>query len=129
VSKAGVEQLGRALRSELVPTGASATVAYFGFIDTDMVRDAFSDPLAARFEQAFPGFMTKRLTAEDAGRGIADGIEKRAATVILPKWWRVYSALRGVVNPLLDRAMTADDDLQQILREADAREGVPSSTV
>jgi NAD(P)-dependent dehydrogenase (short-subunit alcohol dehydrogenase family) len=122
VSKAGVEQLGRALRSELVPTGASATVAYFGFIDTDMVRDAFADPLAARFEQTFPGWMTKRLTAEDAGRGIVDGIERRRRTVILPSWWRVYSALRGVINPVLDRAMTKDDDLTEILREADARE-------
>jgi NAD(P)-dependent dehydrogenase (short-subunit alcohol dehydrogenase family) len=122
VSKAGVEQLGRALRSELHHTGATATVAYFGFIDTDMVRDAFADPLAARFEATFPGFMTRRLTAADAGGGIVDGIEKRARTVILPKWWRAYSALRGVVNPILDRAMTRNDELTDVLREADRPE-------
>jgi NAD(P)-dependent dehydrogenase (short-subunit alcohol dehydrogenase family) len=34
VAKAGVEQLGRALRVELAQHGASANVAYFGFIDT-----------------------------------------------------------------------------------------------
>lgn len=38
MSKAGVEQLGRALRAELSPHGASAGVAYFAFVDTDMVR-------------------------------------------------------------------------------------------
>jgi NAD(P)-dependent dehydrogenase (short-subunit alcohol dehydrogenase family) len=124
VSKAGVEQLGRALRSELHPTGATATVAYFGFIDTDMVRDAFADPLAARFEKTFPAWMTRRLTPADAARGIVDGIEKRAHTVILPKWWRAYSALRGIVNPLLDRAMTRDDELQAVLGEADRPERV-----
>ena len=101
---------------------ASCTVAYFGFIDTNMVREAFADPLAARFEKTFPGWMTKRLQASDAGRGIVDGIEKRRRTVILPSWWRVYSGLRGVINPLLDRAMERDDDLQEVLVEADTRE-------
>src|SRR5919198_2360186 len=53
VSKAGVEQLGRALRAELTVHGASASVAYFGFIDTTMVRHAFEDPIAQRLEDVF----------------------------------------------------------------------------
>ena len=52
MAKAGVEQLGRALRVELVPHGASASVAYFGFIDTEMVhRGIDQDPLAAEDAQ------------------------------------------------------------------------------
>ncbi|HWX97281.1 MAG TPA: SDR family NAD(P)-dependent oxidoreductase, partial [Solirubrobacteraceae bacterium] len=47
MSKAAVEQFGRALRLELAPHGASASVAYFGFIDTEMVHRAIDrDPLA-----------------------------------------------------------------------------------
>jgi NAD(P)-dependent dehydrogenase (short-subunit alcohol dehydrogenase family) len=61
MSKAGVEQLGRSLRAELQIHGASASVAYFGFIDTDMVRDAFVDPVAQRLEGTFPKFKLKRL--------------------------------------------------------------------
>ena len=38
MSKAAVEQFGRALRVELHQHGASASVAYFGFIDTEMVH-------------------------------------------------------------------------------------------
>jgi NAD(P)-dependent dehydrogenase (short-subunit alcohol dehydrogenase family) len=38
MSKAAVEQFGRALRVELVRHGASASVAYFGFIDTRSPR-------------------------------------------------------------------------------------------
>jgi NAD(P)-dependent dehydrogenase (short-subunit alcohol dehydrogenase family) len=68
MAKAGVEQLGRALRVELAPHGASAGVAYFGFIDTDMVRAAFADPVAQRVEAAFPAWLTKRLTPDVAGR-------------------------------------------------------------
>ena len=52
MAKAGVEQLGRALRVELVPHGASASVAYFGFIDTEMVhRGIDQDPLGPRTAQ------------------------------------------------------------------------------
>lgn len=40
VSKAGVEQLVRALRAELAPHHTTAGVAYFGFVDTDLVTDA-----------------------------------------------------------------------------------------
>src|ERR1019366_6045197 len=47
MSKAAVEQFGRALRVELVQHGASASVAYFGFIDTEMTHRAIDqDPLA-----------------------------------------------------------------------------------
>lgn len=60
IAKAGVEQLGRALRVELRPSGASAGVAYFGFIDTDMVRDAFADPVTQKLERAFPRWMLRR---------------------------------------------------------------------
>src|SRR5213592_3397138 len=55
MAKAGVEQLGRALRVELRPHGASASVAYFGFIDTEMVHQAIdADPLADRLMAASP---------------------------------------------------------------------------
>src|ERR1700737_1553352 len=51
-AKAGVEQLGRALRVELAQHGASATVAYFGFVDTYMVQHGFDeDPLSRSMEQ------------------------------------------------------------------------------
>src|SRR4051812_9021879 len=72
VSKAGVEQLGRALRAELSVHGASASVAYFGFIDTKMVRDAFADPMAGDVEEMFPKFITRRLHPSVAGESIVD---------------------------------------------------------
>ncbi len=48
VSKAGVEALGRALRAELAPLGASASVVYFGWVDTDLVRDSLDRRTTAR---------------------------------------------------------------------------------
>lgn len=118
MSKAGVEALGRSLRVELAPYGASAGVAYFGFIDTDMVRDAFADPIAARLEEAFPRFIRKRLPPSVAGGAIAAGVERRAPRMIAPRRWAIWSALRGVVNPVFDRATERDANLAAVLRDA-----------
>ena len=119
MAKAGVEQLGRALRVELAPHGASAGVAYFGFIDTDMVREAFADPVAQRVEAAFPAWLTKRLTPEVAGATIVNGIERRAPRMIAPRWWGAWSTLRGVVNPFFDRYSERDDEIAEAIRQGE----------
>lgn len=118
-AKAGVEAMGRSLRAEIAPLGASATVAYFGFIDTKMVQDAFDDPIADRFEDYLPNFATRRLPPSAAGAAIVRGVERRSPRVIAPTWWRAASVLRGIVNPLIDRRLERDPDLHEFLREAD----------
>ena len=123
-AKAGVESLGRSLRAELAVHGASATVAYFGFIDTKMVQDAFTDPLSHRFEDRLPTFMSRRLGPDAAGAAIVRGVEKRAPRVVAPRWWAAVSTLRGILNPLLDRRMERDEELLSILREVEDRAAV-----
>jgi NAD(P)-dependent dehydrogenase (short-subunit alcohol dehydrogenase family) len=122
LSKAGVESLGRALRVELVPHGAGASVAYFGFIDTQMVRDAFADPIAHEFEASQPRLMSRRLPPSAAGQAIVDGIERRAPRIIAPRWWAVWSTLRGIFNPLFDLRLERDARFQELVRAADSPE-------
>ena len=119
MSKAAVEQYGRALRAELVAHGASATVVYFGFIDTAMVREGFGSGIGQRFEQTFPKVLRKRLAPSTAGAVIVSGIERRAARVIAPKRWTVYAVLRGILNPGLDRRIGRHAATQAVVREAD----------
>jgi NAD(P)-dependent dehydrogenase (short-subunit alcohol dehydrogenase family) len=122
MAKAGVEQLGRALRVELAQHGAGATVAYFGFIDTEMVhRGIDQDPMAEHVWKTTPKVLQKRLQPIEAGKGIVDGIEKRAPRVIRPRRWLVFSWLRGIINPLLDEAMIRNQDTQALARELDKR--------
>jgi len=122
MAKAGVEQLGRALRVELVPHGAGASVAYFGFIDTEMVHRAIdADPLADRMKEVLPRLLRKRLSPGQAGEAVAGGIERRAPRIIAPKRWAAFSVLRGAVNPLLDGYMLKDEETQAIVRQLDAR--------
>jgi NAD(P)-dependent dehydrogenase (short-subunit alcohol dehydrogenase family) len=122
MAKAGVEQLGRALRIELAPHGAGASVAYFGFIDTEMVHRAIdADPLAGRMMETLPKVLRKRLSPAQAGEAVARGIEKRAPRIIAPKRWAAFSVLRGIVNPLLDSYMVKDAETQAIVGEFDGR--------
>jgi NAD(P)-dependent dehydrogenase (short-subunit alcohol dehydrogenase family) len=122
LSKAGVESLGRSLRVELVPHGASASVAYFGFIDTKMVQDAFEDPVAKKFEDSQPKLFTRRLHPSAAGEAIVDGIERRKARIIAPKWWAAWSSLRGILNPLFDARALKDARVQEAVQEGDREE-------
>ncbi|MCB0875832.1 MAG: SDR family NAD(P)-dependent oxidoreductase [Solirubrobacterales bacterium] len=122
MSKAAVEQFGRALRVELGHHGAGASVAYFGFIDTAMVHQALDeDPLGSRLKQSQPRFLTKRLQPAEAGRAIVSGIERRAPRIIRPRRWAAFSALRGLVNPVLDRVMSRPGEIQAIAAELDGR--------
>lgn len=120
VAKAGVEQLGRALRLELAPHGASAMVAYFGFVDTEMVRRAFEERRALTGEEEpLPEFVRRTITPEQAGEAVAAAIEQRRARVIAPRWWAAPSALRGLLNPILDFAGARSTRVQQVLRDAE----------
>ena len=129
MSKAAVEQFGRALRVELAPHGTGVSVAYFGFIDTEMVHRAIdADPLANRLLETLPKPLHKRLSPAVAGEAIARGIERRSPRIIRPRRWAVWSVLRGVVNPLTDAQAARDASTDALVREFDARAGEDQPT-
>jgi NAD(P)-dependent dehydrogenase (short-subunit alcohol dehydrogenase family) len=121
MSKAGVEQFGRALRGELAQHGASASVAYFGFIDTPMVHDAFdADPVIQEgIERLLPRPLRKRLPPQHAAAGIVRGIERRAPRIVLPRRWMALSMLRGLLNPLIDRRIERNPGIQDLVASLD----------
>ena len=122
MSKAGVEQLGRALRLELVPHGASASVAYFGFIDTALVHQVIdADPLADVLMAEIPAVLRKRLAPRAAGEAIAQGIEQRKPRIIRPRRWAALSVLRGAFNPLSDARNERNATMRGIVAQLDAR--------
>jgi NAD(P)-dependent dehydrogenase (short-subunit alcohol dehydrogenase family) len=129
MSKAAVEQFGRALRVELSHHGASASVAYFGFIDTEMVHRAIDDDeLAHAMLATFPKPLHKRLDPAVAGEAIVRGIERRAPRIIQPRRWAIMSALRGIVNPLSDARLANELAAKGLLGQLDSRAGEDQPT-
>ncbi len=127
VSKAGVEALGRALRAELAPLGASASVVYFGWVETDLVRNSLDHKDGGRgariLGEILPAFLLKRITPEEAGAAIVRALEERAPRSFTPAVWRYLSALRGLMNPLLDRRMDHDAKIAAVVSEVEATVG------
>lgn len=117
-SKAGVEALGRALRVELAPNGVHTGVAYFGFIDTEMVRSTFDrDARGKDFGARIPFPLNKRMTPAEVGLLIADGIERRKARVIASKPWVPLFYLRGLTGPLIDAVLSRDRRIQRLVKK------------
>jgi NAD(P)-dependent dehydrogenase (short-subunit alcohol dehydrogenase family) len=130
VSKAGVEALGRALRTELAPFGASATVAYFGWVDTELVRGSLDRQDAGKWlSEVMPSFLLRRITPEQAGLALARGIEQRVPRMFAPRApWRYFSAFRGLINPLFDRRSESDASFARVIREAEEVQNPRSGT-
>jgi NAD(P)-dependent dehydrogenase (short-subunit alcohol dehydrogenase family) len=120
VAKAGVEALGRGLRVELMPLGASAGVAYYGWVDTKLVQDAFELRHSDRLKENGPAWLFKRIPPDEAAAATVRGIEERAPRTFAPKWWRYVSALRGILNPLLDRRFDRDPKMIETIRAVEA---------
>jgi len=123
VAKSGVEAFGRSLRTELAPLGASAGVAYFGFVDTKLVKDAFAREDTSRIQEVMPSVLLKRITPAEAGASVVRGIEERAPRTFAPKYWRYISAFRGLINPLFDRRAERDARFLEAIRETETGAG------
>ncbi len=96
-SKAGVEAFSDALRGEIASTGTKVGVAYFGFIDTDLVRDSFEHPATTATRANTPAFLGRPIPLAKAGEAIEKGIARRATHVQAPGWVAAARVLRGFI--------------------------------
>jgi hypothetical protein len=64
--------------------------------------------------------MKTRIDPSEAGAAVVRGIEERAPRTFAPRWWRFFSAVRGLINPLLDRRFDSDAQTFEIVRDVEA---------
>jgi NAD(P)-dependent dehydrogenase (short-subunit alcohol dehydrogenase family) len=108
-SKAGFEQLLNVLRIEVKHLGVDVGIAFFSFIDTDMVRGATARHRAfAEVRAKTRGPAGRTLPVSVAGKAIADAVAGRRRTVVAPGIVRGGYWLRGVIGPLVDRESRAN---------------------
>ena len=94
-AKAGVEALSDCLRTEMVPLGVQVGVAYFLFLDTDMVRDAEREmPILERIKSEMPSVIARTYPLGPAIDELVAAIEHRRRRVAYPKWFLKALAFR-----------------------------------
>jgi NAD(P)-dependent dehydrogenase (short-subunit alcohol dehydrogenase family) len=103
-TKAGVEALCNALRTEVAHTGTKVGCAYFGFIDTDMVRRGFETESGRKFAERMGAVGPNHsIPVSKAGKAIVRAIEKRARFAYAPRWVLGMLLFRTAIQPLQEK--------------------------
>jgi NAD(P)-dependent dehydrogenase (short-subunit alcohol dehydrogenase family) len=117
-SKAGVEAFANSLRGEVAPRGVDVGVAYFPWIDTDMVRGGEKHPAFQETRGRLPGPLGKTYPVSVAGKVAVEGIEHRRRTVA-QGWVKALMLARTVVQPLSEIGARAEAEKYLDLHESD----------
>jgi NAD(P)-dependent dehydrogenase (short-subunit alcohol dehydrogenase family) len=119
-AKAGVEALSDCLRIEMMPLGVAVGVAYFLFLDTDMVNDSEREmPMLQRAKAEMPRFLGRTYPLPPAIDEIVAAIAERRRRIAYPRWFLKALALRQLVaSPLAERraAKTVPDSMREYER-------------
>jgi NAD(P)-dependent dehydrogenase (short-subunit alcohol dehydrogenase family) len=106
-SKCGIEGFANALRLEVRHRGVDVGVAYFSWIDTDLVRGGDEHPDFGLLRGSLRGPLAKTYPVSKAAEAAVRGIERRARWVTYPGWIKPMILIRGVV-PFLTEAQLGD---------------------
>jgi NAD(P)-dependent dehydrogenase (short-subunit alcohol dehydrogenase family) len=127
-SKAAVEAFSNSMRGELAHRGVGVGVAYFSWIDTDMVRGADENPATKFMRAKLRGPAGKTYPVSEAGEAVADGIERRARRIIVPRNFRTLLLLRMLFARLTERTASRDvPEFVRLLEEETEKRGAEAS--
>jgi NAD(P)-dependent dehydrogenase (short-subunit alcohol dehydrogenase family) len=94
-AKAGVEALSDCLRIEMGPYGVQIGVAYFLFLDTDMVNDSEREmPVLQQAKAEMPRFLSRTYPLPPAIEEVVAAIAERRRRVSFPRWFLKALAFR-----------------------------------
>jgi NAD(P)-dependent dehydrogenase (short-subunit alcohol dehydrogenase family) len=119
-AKAGVEAFADSLRVELSVHGVGVGCAYFSFIDTDMVSQAFQHPVVSGEMQQQSGPFGGVAPLADVGAAITRGVERRSRWVTVPGWVKGAIVARGVLQPLVEWGSKRRPQFQEMVRKLNA---------
>src|SRR5688572_19875882 len=107
-AKAGVEAMSDCLRIEMQPLGVGVGVAYFLFLDTDMVRDGEREsPLLQRAKAEMPRVLSRTYPLPPAIDEVVAAIVERRRRVAYPRWFTKVIPLRQLFASRMAERRTA----------------------
>lgn len=105
---------------ELAAHGASAMVAYFSLVDTDMIRNGVdNDPRATALIHALLKAFSAKMPVHKAALAIVEGLEERRRSVTAPARWSRIAAFRGIAGPVGDVALARRAPFRRALLDLD----------
>ena len=108
VAKSGVEAFGNTLRVEVQGFGVRVGVAYFSFIDTEMVRGADRTELGSGMRAMLKGPLARTYPVSAAAEAVVRGIEHRSRIVVCPRWLTALIAIRPLLPWLTELTLKRD---------------------
>jgi NAD(P)-dependent dehydrogenase (short-subunit alcohol dehydrogenase family) len=127
-SKAGVEALANTLRIETSHLGIDVGVAYFGWINTELVSGGDEHPAFTFMRGTLRGPFGKTYPVSIVGDAVVRGIEQRARRVVAPRWIRPVMVMRGMIGRVSERDWPeAMPEIDRLLEEESARVGSTAS--
>ena len=130
-AKAGVEALSDCLRVEMMQFGVQVGVAYFLFLDTDMVTDGEREmPLLRRAKAEMPKPLSRTYPLAPAIDEVVAAIAGRRRRVAYPPWFLRLLAVRQLLaSPLAERqAAKAVPDAVREYEEMVAERGASAAS-
>ncbi|HKP90829.1 MAG TPA: short-chain dehydrogenase/reductase [Thermoleophilaceae bacterium] len=101
-SKCGVEGFANALRMEVRHRGVDVGVAYYSWIDTELVRGGDEHPDFELLRGSLRWPLSKTYPATRAAEATIRGIERRSRWIAYPGWIKAMILVRGVVPHLTE---------------------------
>jgi NAD(P)-dependent dehydrogenase (short-subunit alcohol dehydrogenase family) len=123
-SKAGVEALANTLRIETSHLGVDVGVAYFGWINTELVSGGDEHPAFTFMRGTLRRPFGKTYPVSIVGEAVVRGIERRARRVVAPRWIRPVMVMRGMLGRVSERDWPeAMPEIDRLIAEESARVG------
>ena len=128
-AKAGVEALANSLRIEVAHHGVDVGVAYFSWIDTEMVRGADPRPAFGYMRSQLKGPFGKTYPVGDAADAVVKGIEGRKRIVVAPRWVRYTLPVRGVMQRVAEsQTLEQMPEVERLWNEDVAERGLEGAS-
>jgi NAD(P)-dependent dehydrogenase (short-subunit alcohol dehydrogenase family) len=117
-SKAGVWAMCDSIRLELRHLGVGVGSAHPTFFHTPMMDDVVADPAGKELWGGNEKGLWKMVSLKTVIDGIVDGIERRAAQIIIPKTLTPTAKAAGLFRPFFDRVDFRPNSIQRAIELA-----------
>ena len=121
VSKAGIEMLGRSLRTELAYTGVTASVLYPGWVNTKLAKIAFGGDQTTTdlARTAVPNYLMKPVEPNIIAKAVVKGLKRRSPRIFSPRKWGFLWAMQSTLARFGDIQLEKNKKVQELLKKSD----------